>query len=159
MYRTSTALALSLAALAPATLIAGAAEANPVKISVTIAQYSGPNTFLAMYLTDKSGNFVSTVWVAGDRTRYWRHLRTWFAATGGQGADGVTGASVGSGRTLTITPDIAASMIDAGYVLHIDAAAEGVGESPDEIQMPLTTAGAAKPMAGNGFIANFQYGL
>ena len=154
MYRTSTALALSLAALAPI-----AADANPVKISVTIAQYSGPNTFLAMYLTDKSGNYASTVWVAGGQTRYWRHLRTWFAATGGQGADGVTGASVGSGRTLNITPDIAASMIDAGYVLHIDAAAEGIGESPDEIQVPLTSAGAAKPLAGNGFIANFQYGL
>lgn len=154
MYRTSTALALSLVALAPI-----AAEANPVTISVTIAQYSGPNAYLAMYLTDKAGNFASTVWVAGDRTKYWRHLRTWFAASGGQGADGVTGASVGSGRTLTVTPDIAASMIDAGYVLHIDAAAENVGESPDEIKVPLTTAGAGAPVAGNGFIANFQYGL
>ena len=154
MYRTSTALVLSLAALAPL-----AAAASPVKIDVTIAQYSGPNAFLAMYLTDKSGAYQSTVWVAGDSTRYWRHLRTWFAATGGQGADGVTGASVGAGRTLTITPDIAASMIDAGFVLHIDAAAENIGESPDEIQVPLTAAGAGKPIAGNGFIANFQYGL
>jgi hypothetical protein len=43
------------------------------------------------------------------------------------------GASVGAGRTLTITPDISAAMIDAGYVLHIDAAAENIGESPNEI--------------------------
>ena len=154
MYRTSTALALSLASLAPI-----AADANPVTIDVTIAQYQGPNAFLALYLTDKSGAFQSTVWVAGDRTRYWRHLRTWFDATGGQGADGITGASVGAGRTLTITPDISAAMIDAGYVLHIDAAAEGIGESPNEIQVPLTTAGAGQPVAGNGFIAKFQYGL
>jgi hypothetical protein len=148
-----------MAALAPALVTAGAAEAKPVKISVTIAQYSGPNTFLAMYLTDKTGAYKSTVWVAGGRTNYWRHLRTWFAATGGRGADGVTGASVGAGRTLTVTPDIAASMIDAGYVLHIDAAAEGIGESPDEIQVPLTSSGAGQAMAGNGFIANFKYGL
>ena len=154
MYRTSTALALSMAALAPI-----AADANPVTIDVTIAQYQGPNAFLAMYLTDKSGAFKSTVWVAGDRTRYWRHLRTWFDATGGQGADGITGASVGAGRTLTITPDISAAMIDAGYVLHIDAAAEGIGESPNEIQVPLTTAGAGQPTTGTGFIAKFQYGL
>ena len=112
-----------------------------------------------MYLTDKSGAYQSTVWVAGDRTRYWKHLRTWFSATGGQGADGVTGASVGAGRTLTITPDISAAMIDAGYVLHIDAAAEGIGESPNEIQVPLTTAGAGQPTAGTGFITKFQYGL
>jgi aspartyl-tRNA(Asn)/glutamyl-tRNA(Gln) amidotransferase subunit A len=29
-----------------------AANANPVTIDVTIAQYQGPNAFLAMYLTD-----------------------------------------------------------------------------------------------------------
>jgi hypothetical protein len=154
MYRTSTALALSMAALAPI-----AADANPVTIDVTIAQYQGPNAFLAMYLTDTSGAFKSTVWVAGDRTRYWRHLRTWFDATGGQGADGITGASVGAGRTLTVTADISAAMIDAGYVLHIDAAAENIGESPNEIQVPLTTAGAGQPTTGTGFIAKFQYGL
>lgn len=159
MFRTSTALALSLATLAPATLAAGAAAAKPVKFSVTIAQYSGPNTFLAMYLTDKAGAYKSTVWVAGGRTSYWRHLRTWFAATGGQGADGVTGASVGAGRTLTVTADISAALIDAGYVLHIDAAAEGIGESPNEVQLPLTSAGAGKPVSGNGFIAKLQYGL
>ena len=154
MYRTSTALALSMVALAPI-----AAAANPVTIDVTIAQYQGPGVYLAMYLTDSSGAYQSTVWVAGDRARYWKHLRTWFVATGGQGADGITGASVGAGRTLTITPDISAAMIDAGYVLHIDAAAENIGESPDEIQVPLTTAGAGKPTAGTGFITKFQYGL
>ena len=154
MYRSTTALALTLAAVLPA-----AAQANPVKLDVTIAQYNGPGTYLAMYLTDKAGNYATTLWVAGERTRYYRHLRSWMAANGGQGADGVTGASVGAGRTLSITADIAASMIDAGYVLHIDAAAENVGESPDEIQVPLTSAGANAPVAGNGFIANFQYGL
>jgi hypothetical protein len=152
MYRTSTALALSLAALTPL-----AAEAAPVKFSVTIAQYSGPNTFLAMYLTDPSGAYKGTVWVAGDRTRYWRHLRTWYQATGGNDADGVTGASVGSGRTLHVTHDISAAMISAGYILHIDAAAEGIGESPDEIAIPLTAAGSGKDTKGNGFIANFKY--
>ena len=152
MYRTSTALILSLAALAPM-----AAEAAPVHFSVTIAQYSGPNTYLAMYLTDAAGKFKSTVWVAGGRTNYWRHLRTWYQATGGAGADGVTGASVGSGRTLTVTHDISAAMMDAGYVLHIDAAAEGIGESPNEIAIPLTKAGAGQDNAGNGFIANFKY--
>ena len=154
MYRTSTALALSMAALTPI-----ASDANPVTIDVTIAQYQGPGVYLAMYLTDPSGAYQSTVWVAGDRARYWKHLRTWFDATGGQGADGITGASVGAGRTLTITPDISAAMIDAGYVLHIDAAAENIGESPNEIQLPLTTAGAGKPTAGTGFITKFQYGL
>ena len=152
MYRKSTALALSLVALTPL-----AAEAAPVKFSVTIAQYSGPNTYLAIYLTDPSGTYKETVWMAGDRTKYWRHLRNWYKATGGNDAEGVTGASVGSGRTLHITHDISAAMIDAGYILHIDAAAEGIGESPDEIVIPLTAAGSGKATQGNGFIANFNY--
>ena len=154
MYRTSTALILSLAALAPI-----AAVAKPVKISVTVAQYSGPNAFLALYLTDPSGAYKRTLWVAGDRTRYWRHLRSWFAATGGKGADGVTGASVGSGRTLTISSDIAGALIDAGYVLHVDAAAESIGESPNEVSVPLTSAGAGKAVSGNGFIASLKYAM
>lgn len=154
MYRTSTALALSLAALAPL-----AAKADPVAIDVTIAQYSGPNTYLAMYLTDASGAYKKTLWVAGDRTRYWRHLRTWYQATGGADADGVTGASVGSGRTLKVTSEISKAMIDAGYILHIDAAAENIGESPDEIAVPLNRADSGKSIAGNGFIANFQYSM
>ena len=154
MYRTTTALILSLAALVPL-----AAAATPVKMSVTIARYSGPNAFLAMYLTDASGAYKATVWVAGDQTRYWRHLRSWYQATGGADADGVTGASLGAGRTLTVTPDIAATLIDAGYVLHIDAAAENIGESPDEIAVPLTKAGAGKPISGNGFVADFQYDM
>ena len=42
MYRTTTALALSMAALAPI-----AADANPATIDVTIAQYQGPAVYLA----------------------------------------------------------------------------------------------------------------
>lgn len=156
MNRSSTALSLSLAALSLAPL---AAAAQPVKMQVKIADYSGPGTYLALYLTDASGAFKKTLWVAGDRTRYWRHLRTWYQATGGAGADGVTGASVGSGRTLTVDADIAAAMIDAGYVLHIDAAAENVAESPDEVSVPLTKAGAGQPVVGDGFIAKFQYSM
>lgn len=161
MNRSSTALSLSLAALslAGASLAPLAATAQPVKMQVKIANYNGPGTFLALYLTDASGAFQKTLWVAGDRTRYWRHLRTWYQATGGAGADGVTGASVGSGRTLTVNADISAAMIDAGYVLHIDAAAENVAESPDEIAVPLTKAGAGQPVTGNGFIAKFQYSM
>jgi hypothetical protein len=71
----------------------------------------------------------------------------------------VTGASVGAGRTLTVTPDISAAMIDAGYVLHIDAAAENIGEHPNDIAVPLTSAGSGKAVSGNGFVAEFQYNL
>ena len=59
MYRTTTALILSLAALVPL-----AAAATPVKKSATIARYSGPKAFLAMYLTDAAGVCKATLWLA-----------------------------------------------------------------------------------------------
>ncbi len=81
------------------------------------------------------------------------------SATGGNTAEisGITGASVGSGRELKVTVDLADALFDAGYQLHIDAAAEDMRESPSEITVPLTASGAGKPVRGRRYIANFQY--
>ena len=44
--------------------------------------------------------------------------------------DGITGASVGEGRSLKMTVDLADALIDAGYKLNVDAAAEDMRDSP-----------------------------
>ena len=44
--------------------------------------------------------------------------------------DGITGASVGSGRTLEVSMDLADALFDAGYTLHVDAAAEDTPVPP-----------------------------
>ena len=46
--------------------------------------------------------------------------------------DGITGASVGSGRNLELTLDQADALFGAGYTLHVDAAAEDMRDSPNE---------------------------
>ena len=48
-------------------------------------------------------------------------------------------------------------MFDAGYTLHIDAAVEDMRDSPNEVAVPLTTAGAGTPVPGRRYIANFTY--
>ena len=82
-------------------------------------------------------------------------------ATGGKGPqiDGITGASVGAGRSLTVTVDLADALFDAGYKLNVDAAAEDMQDSPRDVSVPLTTAGAGKPVAGRRYVADFSYGL
>jgi hypothetical protein len=152
-----------LAALAMTTALTlpGIAMAKQVTLSTTMTRYGGDGAYLAMYLTDAKGVYAGSLWMAGGKSKYYRHLSDWYRATGGDTAqvDGITGASVGAGRTLEVTVDLADALIDAGYTLHIDAAVEDMRESPNEIAVPLTAAGAGKAVQGRRYIADFSYGM
>jgi len=104
---------------------------------------------------------VRTLWVAGEKSKYYKHLTDWYRASGGNRAqiDGITGASVGAGRSLKVTVDLADALFDAGYTLNVDAAAEDMRDSPRDISVPLTKAGAGKPATGRRYVAGFTYGL
>ena len=73
--------------------------------------------------------------------------------------NGFTGAGVGAGRTLEITLDMADAVFDAGYTLHIDAAVEDVRDSPNEVAVPLTAAGAGQPVPGRRYAASLRYDM
>ena len=55
--------------------------------------------------------------------------------------------------------DLSDAIFDAGYTLHIDAAAEEMRDSPNEIAVPLTAAGAGQAAQGRRYIAEFTYGF
>ena len=153
-----------LAALALTTalsLSAAEAMAKPVTFSTAIRDYGGNNAYLAMYVTDQSGAYAGTLWLAGSRSRYFEHLAGWYRASGGDTSqlNGVTGASVGSGRTLNVTLDHKDALFDAGYTLHIDAAAENLRESNNDVVVPLTAAGAGKAVKGRRYISSFSYSM
>ena len=153
-----------LAALALTTALsfsAAEAMAKPVTFKTAIKDYGGNNTYLAMYVTDQSGSYVGTLWLAGSRTRYFEHLAGWYRATGGDTSqlNGITGASIGSGRTLEVTLDLKAALFDAGYTLHIDTAVEGMREGPNDVVVPLTAAGAGKAVRGRRYISSFSYSM
>ncbi|MCF1708896.1 DUF2271 domain-containing protein [Tabrizicola sp. J26] len=150
------ALALSTALVTP-----GLAMARPVTLTANMADYGGRGAYLAIYVTDASGAYAGSLWMAGGKSKYYRHLIDWAQFTGGDPAqvDGITGASVGSGQKLELSMDLADALFDAGYTLHIDAAAEDMRESPNEIAVPLTTAGAGTPVSGRRYIADFTYGF
>jgi hypothetical protein len=150
------ALALSTALVAP-----GLALARPVTLTANMADYGGPGAYLAIYVTDASGAYAGSLWMAGGKSKYYRHLSDWAQLSGGDPAqvDGITGASVGSGQKLELSMDLADALFDAGYTLHIDAAAEDMRDSPNEISVPLSTAGAGKAVSGRRYIADFTYGL
>ncbi len=152
---------LAALALTTALTFPAVAMARPVTLAATLNDYGGNGAYLALYVTDANNAYVGSLWMAGGKSKYYTHLSGWYRASGGDTAqvNGITGASVGSGRTLEVTLDLADALFDAGYTLHIDAAAEDMRDSPNEIAVPLTTKGAGSAVKGRRYIANFSYGM
>ena len=152
---------LATLALTTALTLPGLAMARPVTLTTTLDAYGGDGAYLVLYVSDPQGAYAGTLWMAGGKSKYYEHLSDWYRATGGDPAeiDGITGASVGAGRALEITLDLADALFDAGYTLHIDASVEGMRDSPNEVAVPLTTEGAGQPVRGRRYVASFGYDL
>lgn len=152
---------LAALALTTALTLPGLAMARPVTLTTTLHDYGGDGAYLALYVTDASNAYAGSLWMAGGKSKYYEHLSGWHRATGGDRAqvNGITGASVGAGRTLEITLDLAEALLDAGYTLHIDAAVEDLRDSPGEVAVPLTTEGAGTPVSGRRYVASFAYDM
>lgn len=150
---------LTTIAAACALALPAMAQGREVTLTTQLKNYGGDGAYLAVYLTDAKGAYAGTLWVAGGKAKYYKHLADWnrLSAGDGQRLQGVTGASVGAGRTLTVTADLADALIDAGYEIRIDAAAEDMRDSPAEIRVPLSTAQAGKAQAGKTYIQSFSY--
>jgi len=139
--------------LATAFSVPGLAYAMDMKLEIQVSNYQGPPAYLAVYLTKPDGAYDSTLWIAGGRSQYYRHLRGWFRQYDGSRLDGITGASVGSGRTMEASVPIADTLIDAGYSIHVDSAVENGMENRDDVVLPLTKANSGQIVSGGGYVA------
>lgn len=150
--------ALSALAVTAAFVAPTKAEARQVTFETTLKSYGGNGAYAVLWITDAAGTYKGTLWLAGDRAKYWRHLSDWHAASGGRASevDGITGASIGSGRTLKITLDLADALIDAGYQIHVDTAVEDGRDNPSEVVVPLASDRVGKPIAGKGYVRSFK---
>lgn len=146
---------MTLAALGSPAL----AQAREVTLTTQMTDYRGEGAYLAVYVTDAQGAYQGTLWLAAPKSKWWSHLTDWYSATGGAVPDGVTGASVGSGRTLSVTVDLADALFDAGYQIRVDSSVEDMGDAPADVVVPLTSAGAGQPVAGSGFVQSLRYDM
>ena len=152
---------LTTLAAACALALPALAQSREVTLSIQLKNYGGDGAYLAVYLTDAKGAYAGTLWVAGGKAKYYKHLTDWNRLSAGdtKRLQGVTGASVGAGRTLKVTADLADALIDADYEIRVDAAVEDMRESPAEIRTALTGAGAGKAQTGKQYIQAFSYQL
>lgn len=150
MKKLALALMISTALIAPT-----AAQAANVTITTQMKNYGGKGAYLAVYLVDTAGNYNSTLWVAGTKSKYWGHLRGWARGVSAAGlqVDGLTGASVGSGRTLTVTADIADALIEAGYQVVVDSSVEHMGDYTADATVALENGASA---SGSGFVSTLS---
>jgi len=148
------ALGLTIALAGPAV-----AQAREVTFTTELLNYGGDGAYLALYLTDAAGKYQGTLWVAGKKTKYYKHLSGWARGSRLNPAeyDGLTGASITSGRTLKITLDLDDALVDNGYEIRVDTAVEDMRDNRADIALPLTSEGAGKPVAGRGYIRSFRY--
>jgi hypothetical protein len=152
---------LPIAALAGALAVPSMASARQVTFETQLTSYGGDGAYVVMYVTDRTGRYQGTLWMAGNKAKYYKHLRDWYRMIGSGAAriDGITGASVGAGKTLRASLDLSDTLIDAGYEIHIDTAVENLLENPSEVVVPLTTSGAGRAVKGQGYVKTFRYSL
>ena len=154
MKKTLFALGLATAIALPAQ-----AQAREVTFTTQLNDYGGDGAYLALYLTDDAGKYQKTLWISGEKSKYYKNLRDWARGSGLRAAeyDGISGASVTSGRTLTVTLEVEDALIDSGYQVRIDSAVEDMRDNSADVVAPLTTEGSGKPISGRGYVRSFVY--
>ncbi|WP_034295262.1 DUF2271 domain-containing protein [Herbaspirillum sp. RV1423] len=145
--------------VAGALALPGLVQARPVVLTTQLQSYGGNGAYLAIYITDAAGKYKKTLWISGTKEKYYKHMSDWARGSGlnAREFDGLTGASVGSGKSLKVTVEVADVLIDAGYEIRVDSAVEDGRDTPADARVPLTKQGAGKPVKGRGYIKSFNY--
>ncbi len=151
-------LTLTLA-LAATMALPAIAQAHEVTFTTVLKNYNGEGAYAALYLVDAKGVYQRTLWVAGKKSKYYKHLPDWARGSGLRKSeyDGVTGASVLSRGSLVVTAEIADELFDAGYEVRIDTAVEDLRDNRADASIALTTNGAGKPVNGRGYVKSLSY--
>lgn len=145
--------------LVSTSLLCTPAFAREVVLTTELQSYGGNGAYLAIYLTNTEGQYQDTLWIAGQKSKYYKHLSSWARGSGLSATeyDGITGASVASGKTLTVTLEVADTYIDSGFQLRVDSAVEDMRDNRNDVVVPLTSGGVGKPISGNGYVKAFTY--
>lgn len=133
------------------------AEAKNIKFNLSIKTYTGPGAYVVVYITRPDNKLHSTIWLSSKEEKYLPSLFGWHRHAVAQGLriDGFSGASLGSGKSISFEANVPDSLIDAGYKIQVDAAAEDNGLAAKDINIPLST-GNAQASGKRGFVTSFN---
>lgn len=145
--------------LAGALALPASAQARDVTFTTVLKNYSGEGAYLALYIVDANGHYQRTLWVAGEKSKYYKHLPGWARGSALRESeyDGLTGASVLSSDALVISSDIPDEMFDAGYEVRVDSSVEDLRDNRSDAAIALTTEGAGRLVHGRGYVQSLSY--
>ena len=136
-------------------LVLGApADAAQIKIDLAMKSYSGSRAYLVAYVVDAGGQYVSTLYAAGDREKYLAHMDRWYRMyrRSRGNIDGTTGASMGSTDRVSLQLDIPDSMLNSGMTLRVETAVENQYYVPDDAAIALDDAHNGQTAAGTTYL-------
>jgi Predicted periplasmic protein (DUF2271) len=127
-------------------------------LSVNLKRYWGTEAYAAAYIVGPTGEYIATIYAAGSRMKYFRHMQRWFRMLqrSGRGVDGSTGASIGSGGYFRTSVDVPDEMLNAGYVLRVETSVENQSYFPDDAAVALDDAHNGQLVTGTGYIDSMK---
>ncbi|WP_127901360.1 DUF2271 domain-containing protein [Solirhodobacter olei] len=147
------------AVIAAALTLPYRAEARALTIVTKLNRFGGwSGAYVVLYLLGPGNKYEKTIWMAGRHHWIYHELSAWDRANHGnwRGVDGVTGASVGSGQTLTVHTHISDALINAGYSIAVDSKAYG-RPAREDVRIPLTTKNSGRLVHTHGYVREFYY--
>jgi len=134
-------------------------NAREITFTTELKNYGGDGAYVALYLTNADGQYQQTLWIAGEKSKYYKHLSGWARGSGQRSSeyDALTGASVAAGKTMTVTLDLADSFIDSGFQVRVDTAVEDMRDNRNDVVVSLTTEGVGQKTPGRGYVQSFSY--
>lgn len=152
---------LFIAGVCGAIALPALAQSREITITTQLNNFRGDGAYLVVYLTDFEGKYLQTLWIAGKKSKHYRHLSDWALGSNRSRSeyDGLTGASISPGQMLQITANLDDSLIDSGYQLRLDSAVEDMNDHPADIIASLTNAGAGIPIHGTGYVYTMTYDI
>ncbi|KAA3639339.1 MAG: DUF2271 domain-containing protein [Proteobacteria bacterium] len=148
-----------MAAVITGLLPAMAGNAREITFTTELKNYGGDGAYVALYITNEAGQYQKTLWIAGEKPKYYKHLSGWARGSGLRSSeyDALTGASVAAGKTMTVTLDLEDSFIDSGFQVRVDTAVEDMRDNRNDVVVSLTTEGVGQTTAGRGYVQSFSY--
>ncbi len=133
--------------------------AKPMTLDVTMKNYYGAPAYVVVYIMDANDKYVSTVYLGGSYQQIFQQYMTrWYRMLkrSRRGIDGLTGPSVGAGRSFTASFNVPDKLLNKGYTLRVATAVEGQYYIDKDAEVILNDANNGKQVAGTKYVDQMQ---
>ncbi|WP_200974534.1 DUF2271 domain-containing protein [Echinicola sp. 20G] len=135
-------------------ILGHAASPTKYKCLVQMTNYVGEGAYITVSLIGPEGNYLKTLSVLGEDTKWYDTLEKWygFYKKSGQKIDGITGASVSGGARTVLAFELNEEVINKGYKLRFESAVENNQYHQKDVEVKLNESDMSGQIDGQGYI-------